>query len=151
MTNNFNKIKPLLDFDNENTFYFIQILQRRKENPEIKNGVRVIDNLYLYSIEDLDKLEPKIIETCTKYNARAYININKLDLERIALFAMKKTASLIIEKQYKALKNVYASVCGSHTSEKSKRWVIDIDTDLQSEESIKKIISRDNYSITLTF
>jgi hypothetical protein len=136
MTNNFSKIKELLDFDNENTFYFIQILQRRKENPNMKSGVRIIDNFYLYSVEDLDKLKDKIIETCEKYNARAYINVNKLNLERIALFAMKKTASLIIEKQYKALKNVYASVCGSHTSENSKRWVIDIDTDELKYKSV---------------
>jgi len=142
MTNNFNKIKELLNFDNENTFFFIQILQRRKENPEMKKGSRVIDNFYIYSKEDLDKLESRIIESTTKYNARAYINLNKLDLENIALHTQKKIIDLMIQKEYKAIKNAYATVCGKHTSEKSKRWIVDIDkNELIFKEEIVNIIN----------
>ncbi|NPV12854.1 MAG: hypothetical protein HPY57_13870 [Ignavibacteria bacterium] len=142
MTNNFNKIKELLDFDNKNTFYFIQILKRRKENPEMENGVRVIDNFYIYSIEDLEKYENRIIEICEKNNARAYINVNKLDVERVAMFVMKKVADLIIQKQFKAVKNVYVTVCGQHSSEENKRWIVDIDTnELPYKNEIIRIIN----------
>ena len=127
-TNNFQHIAKLLDFSEPNTFYFIQILKRRKENPDMKTGVRVIDNFYLYAPEDLEKIKEKIIETCIINNARAYINVNRLDLERVALFTSKKITELIIQGDYKAVKNAYASVCGSHSSESEKRWVIDIDT-----------------------
>ena len=141
MTDNFNKIKELLDFSEENTFYFIQILQRRKENPEMKKGVRVIDNFYLYELEDLDKLKEKIVESCEKYNARAYINVNRLDLERIALFTIKKITDLVVQKQYKAIKNAYSAVCGAHTCESNKRWVVDIDEDeLKFKDEIVEII-----------
>ena len=142
MTNNFSKIKELLDFDTKNTFYFIQVLKRRKENPEMGNGVRVIDNFYIYSIEDLNKCENRIIEICEKNNARAYINVNKLDVERIAMFVMKKVADLIVEKQFKAIKNVYPTVCGSHSSETNKRWIVDIDTnELPFKDEIINIIN----------
>jgi len=142
MTNNFNLIKSLLDFDNERVFYFIQLLKRRKENPEMENGVRVIDNFYIYSIEDLNKFENRITEICEKNNARAYINVNKLDVERIAMFVMKKVADLIVEKQFKAIKNVYPTVCGQHSSEEDKRWIVDIDAnELQYKDKIVEIIN----------
>jgi hypothetical protein len=128
MIDNFKHIEKLLDFSENHTFYFIQILKRRKENPEMKTGVRVIDNFYLYKPEDLEKIKEKIVEVCTLNNARAYINVNRLDLKRIALFASKKTIELIIQGDYISIKNVYPSVCGSHSSENEKRWVVDIDT-----------------------
>jgi len=122
--------------------YFIQILKRRKENPEMEKGVRVMDNFYIYSIEDLEKFENRIIEICEKNNARAYINVNKLDIERIALFVMKKVADLIVQNQFKSIKNVYPTVCGQHSSEENKRWIVDIDTnELPYKENIIEIIN----------
>jgi hypothetical protein len=142
MTNNFEIIKPLLNFDDENTFYFIQILKRKKENSEMNKNARVVDNFYIYTIEDLDKLKNKIIDVCVKYNARAYINVNKLNLEKIALYIQKKIIDLIIAKQFKSIKNVYPSVCGKYTSEKTKRWIIDIDTEeLKYKNDIINIIN----------
>lgn len=141
MIDNFKDIEKLLDFSEKDTFYFIQILKRRKENPEMKTGVRVVDNFYLYRPEDLDKIKEKIVEICTLNNARAYINVNRLDLQRIALFASKKTIELIIQGDYASVKNVYPSVCGSHSSENEKRWVVDIDTkDNQVYDTIRSYI-----------
>ena len=68
MRNNIELIEPLLDFTLPNTFYFVQILKRRKENPEMKSNTSVIDNFYLYGPNDLAKLMPKIIEKCEKHN-----------------------------------------------------------------------------------
>ena len=85
MRDNFHIIEHLLDFKEPNTFYFIQILKRRKDNPGLKTDVQTIDNLYIYTPEDLNKLREKIVERCTKNNARAYINLNRLDTEKIAL------------------------------------------------------------------
>lgn len=138
MIDNFKHIEKLLDFSENHTFYFIQILKRRKENPEMKTGVRVIDNFYLYKPEDLEKIKEKIVEVCTLNNARAYINVNRLDLKRIALFASKKTIELIIQGDYVSIKNVYPSVCGSHSSENEKRWVVDID--IKDQDYIMKVI-----------
>jgi hypothetical protein len=149
MIDNFPHIPELLDFSEKNTFYFIQILKRRKENPDMKTGVRVVDNFYIYAPEDLEKLKDKIVEQCTLHNARAYINVNRLDLERIALHTSKKIMELVIQGDYKAVKNAYPSVCGSHSSENDKRWVVDIDTkDLDVVIGIVKLIEDLQASIT---
>jgi len=141
MRDNFHIIEPLLDFSDPNTFYFIQILKRRKDNPGLKTDVQTIDNLYIYGPDDLNKLREKIIDRCTKHNARAYINLNRLDLEKIALQTMRKVADLVIQGDYKAVKNVYSSVCGTYHSENEKRWVVDIDSDvLHLKDEIRKVI-----------
>jgi hypothetical protein len=141
MQDNFNLVTNLLDFENERSFYFIQILKRRKENPEMKQNVRVINNYYVYSKEDLEKIKSRIVEDCEKHNARAYINLNRLDTEKIALYTLKITTDYIIQGDYKAVKNAYSTACGSHHSEKNKRWVVDIDENaLHLKASIRKVI-----------
>jgi hypothetical protein len=141
MVDNFKLIHELLDFSEQGTFYFLQILKRRKENPEMRTGTSVVDNFYIYSPEDLEKLREKIVERCTKHNARAYINLNRLDLEKIAMYTVKQSMDYIIQGDFKAVKNAYATACGSHHSEKSKRWVIDIDAEfLERKDEIRKIV-----------
>ena len=136
MRNNFEQISTLLDFSEPNTFYFVQILKRRKENPEMQTGVRVINNYYIYSHEDLTKLRDKIMEDCTKHNARAYINPNRLDSEKIAMYSMKISLDYILQKDYKAVRNAYATACGSHHSESAKRWIVDIDQEFLEKKNV---------------
>ena len=141
MTNNFPQLESLLDFSEPNTFYFIQILKRRKENPDMSTGQAVLDNFYVYGPNDLNLIKEKIIDRCNKHNARAYVNLNRLDLERIALYTQKHIIDLIIQKQFKAVKNAYSTACGNHTSESTKRWVVDIDEDeLHLLPQIREII-----------
>jgi hypothetical protein len=128
MIDNFEIINTLLDFPRPNSFYFLQVLKRKKENPDLKSNSVVVNNFYLYDKNDLYKLKDRVIEDCTKNNARAYINLNVLDLEKVGLFTLNKITELLIKGDYKAIKNAYASTCGSHHSEENKRWVIDIDT-----------------------
>jgi len=93
MVDNFNQCANLLEFDNALDFYFVQIFQRRKDagNENMKRNVRVVKDFYIYSQEDLLSLKDKIVETCEKYNARAYLRVNKRNLKQVALFAAKKT------------------------------------------------------------
>ena len=125
---NFDQIKGLLDFSIPNTMYFIQILQRRKDNPGLQKDVRVINNYYIYEAADMVKLKARIVEDCTKYNARAYMNLNRLDTQVIALNTMKSIADYLLNGQYQQVKNAYATSCGNHHSEHNKKWVVDIDT-----------------------
>jgi hypothetical protein len=142
MRDNFEQIEKLLDWSIPGTFYFVQILKRRKENPEMKTGTAVIDNFYIYNDADLSKLKERIVERCTKHNARAYINLNRLDLEKVAMYTAKQTMDYIIAKDFKSVKNVYATVCGSHHSETDKKWIIDVDEDiLPLKEEIIKIVN----------
>ncbi len=108
----------------------------------MKQNVRVINNYYIYSKEDLEKMKPRIVEDCEKHNARAYINLNRLDTEKIALYSLKITTDYIIQGDFKAVKNAYSTACGSHHSEKNKRWVVDIDENaLHLKQMIRDVIS----------
>ena len=82
MINNLEIIKPLLNFSSEDDFYFLQILQRKKENPQLGSNSRVIKNYYIKSVEHLELRYPEIIELCSVFNARASIRLNKEVLKK---------------------------------------------------------------------
>ena len=49
MINNLKIIKSLLTFESKDDFYYLQILQRKKENPQLGSNRRVIKNYYINS------------------------------------------------------------------------------------------------------
>ena len=79
--NNFEKIKEILKFENENDFYFLQVLKRRKDNPEMDRDVKVVKSFYIFSQKELDDVTDTIITLCENENARAYIFITLYIME----------------------------------------------------------------------
>jgi len=126
MIDNFNEIRKFLSFK-DGDFYFLQIIKRRKDNPDLNKSEKLIDNFYIYSLKEFDNLKDKVIELCNIHNARAYFRLNRRNSEKIALQTLKKITDLIISKDYKAVKNIYPSVCGEFHSDPKKTWIIDID------------------------
>jgi hypothetical protein len=126
MINNYEKIKPLLSFDSEDDFYFLQIIQRKKDNPEFKKSMDVKKSFYIASIERLEQLQPEIIDLCIYYKARAYIHLAKRSFEKVAFALLEKTAKCFMNRDFKSLKTAYDSCCGTCPAE--KKWIVDIDT-----------------------
>ena len=60
MIDNINKILPFLKFNTSDDFYYLQILQRKKENPQLGSNSRVIKNYYITSVEHLMLRYPEI-------------------------------------------------------------------------------------------
>jgi len=52
---NLELVLPFLTFENDSEFYYLQILQRKKENPQLGSNSRVIKNYYINSVEYLLK------------------------------------------------------------------------------------------------
>lgn len=135
MIDNFDVISNFLSFE-LNNFYFIQIIKRRKDNPSMDKAQSIKDRFYIYSKEDLFNLKNKIIELCTYHNARAYININPRNTEKIALECLKLIANYIALKDFNAVKNAYISACGQYAFQKNF-WFVDLDEkDLDKKEKI---------------
>jgi hypothetical protein len=127
MINNFRQITHLLKFDNEDDFYHLQIIKRKKENPELGSNSYVVRTYCIRSKEHLvDKMD-EIINLCLNHNARAYINLNRRSFERAAFHTLKKITDIIMSKDYKSARNAFESVCGEYGSGKDKFWIIDID------------------------
>lgn len=127
MTNNFNIIRKLLDFSNPDTYYFLQILKRRKDNPDMNKDMVVIDDIFVYSLEQFDRMENEIIKTCDVHNARAYFRLNKRSMKKSGMMMLKRITDLIISENYKAIKNAYSSVSGEFHADEDKKWIVDID------------------------
>ena len=125
--NNFELIKKYLNFDDPDKFYFIQIFKRRKDNPTMGKDMCNIDNFCVYSLEDYERYEKRIIDTCERNNARAYIRLNRRSDKKIALQMLARMAQMIASEQYN-IRKLYYSIAGEFHSEDNKSWIVDIDT-----------------------
>ena len=130
MINNFKLVQEIYSEEFENQLFMIQILKRRKENPELSKNSKTVDFFYCKSIAEIKELEEKIVEKCNKENARAYLWINRRNVVEVAL----KSSSLITEwirmGQAIQAKNAFQKAFGAKgmSAESQKKWIIDIDT-----------------------
>jgi len=130
MVDNFNTINKLLKFDNDNedVFYFAQILKRKKEHPELGSNSYVVKTYYIKSLDDLEFYKGEMICLANFHDARVCINLNRRSFERMAFHTMRKVADQIMNKDFKSVRAAYNSVCGEYSQESDKLWILDIDT-----------------------
>jgi hypothetical protein len=76
MIDNIQLILPFLKFESKDDFYYLQILQRKKENPQLGSNSRVIKNYYITSEKYLLDRYNEIKKLCEVFNARAMIRLN---------------------------------------------------------------------------
>ena len=127
MIDNFEQIKQYLTFDSSDDFYYLQIIQRRKENPELKTNNYMVKSYAISSIDYLEMKKKEIVTLCELHNARAYVNLNKRSFEKCAYHSMKKLTDVILAKSFKSAKKVFDSVASAYSSDKEKKWLIDVD------------------------
>lgn len=143
MINNFEQIRNLLKFESD-YFYFIQIIQRSKENIDLGSSNRVIRSYNISSLEKFDKNKDEIITLCETFNARAYIHLNRRKWSKIALECLRHNAELIANEQYDGIKSSFETIIGRNNGEprESKTWIIDIDmNDLEVVNKIGRLIN----------
>lgn len=147
MIDNFKEIRKHLKFESSEDFYFLQIMQRKKDgnNDVIEsahNGYRVIKSYYIKSLEEFDRRENKIKSLCNDNNARCYININRRNNRECCWEAVNKYMELIRNNHTHQGYTVWDHACGISKSV-DKFWMIDIDTkDLGFKEKVKSIIKQ---------
>lgn len=143
LIDNSNLIKPFLSYngDDEPYFYSAEIIKRRKDNPEMTSGTRVIDSFYIYSGE-FDELYPKMKVKAEQNNARVYIQLNKKSARMVSLRALRKMAENIERGDYIACRRSYQSAAGETCSAGSdKVWLVDLDkVHLEYQKEIENII-----------
>lgn len=128
---NFWLIKTLLDFKDMDDFYFLQIIQRKKDGNDVQsanNGYRTIKTYYIRSLEDFERRKDAIIQLCEQNNARAYINLNVRNAREVALVAAKAYIDLVRENRCSQGHRVYDHVCGiTPKMGVKKKRIVDID------------------------
>jgi hypothetical protein len=131
--NNFKQIRELLNFRSKDDFYFLQILQRKKDFKDTQkisgtnNNSRLVKAYYIKSLDHFDFLEDEIIKLCELFNARAGINLNRRSFKKTSLQHLKKVTDQIITGDYSKAYKAYSSVAGVHNNESDKKWIIDLD------------------------
>lgn len=146
MVNNFSLIIPLLKFEEPGNFYFVQVIQRKKDHKEENkrlgrnNNARLIKAFYIYNVEQLLEYKDEIIALATLFNARVGINLNPRNNRKVALEMMEQLAHNIKSENYNVAK-LYNSCCGASLGT-DKTWIVDIDS--KAEEyiyAVKRVIS----------
>ena len=131
IVDNFDLIREHLVFNSPDEFYFVQIIQRKKDGNEglhVRNGYRLIRSYYIYSLEDFDNLKGRIKELCESNNARAYINLNVRNAKEAALECIKRYTDLVLNNNAFQGNNIWDSVCGGVRARGYKAlWIIDVD------------------------
>lgn len=111
----------------EDEFYHVQILKRKKENPDIGSNSILINSYFVKNQKQLNYLKEEIAFLCKHYNARAYINLNSRNKKQLVIPMMNKLISYLENQDFSTVHRIFDSVCGSYTKTKNKLWVVDLD------------------------
>ena len=138
MVNNFEQIKSMFYFNEEdNMFFHCQIVSRAKdhkgENKKVKEGA--IKTYFIRSREHLDSLKDEIILLCEHYGARAYINVAGKDFKSLQTLMLLKLANDIHQGVVRNPRKCLNSAAGELKS-RIPKWIVDID-DISLKDSIK--------------
>lgn len=137
-----NKVRHLIEFKSEDDFYYLQILQRKKENPQLGSNSRVIKNYYIKNLEYLDNKYEEIKELCVQFNARAMLRLNKRSFKKVAFKTMVNVANSMSNGEYAFVNKSYDRACGNGHNDPNKKWILDIDNPYTSDwlERVKEKI-----------
>jgi len=139
MIDNIQLILPFLKFESKDDFYYLQILQRKKENPQLGSNSKVIKTYYIKSKQYLLDRYDEIKKLCEVFNARAMIRLNKRSFEKVGFKCMTNLANTMMNKEYSFLKASYDRACGLGHNDSEKKWIIDLDNTKESRLNNKDL------------
>ena len=143
MIDNFDKIISIMSFEDTNDFYFVQLIKRKKDNPDMKGDSVVIKEWFVSSVDYLLDKKESMIDMADKYNARLTIRVNKRNYKKLGLKMIADITQKLESENYKGLKSSFSSVAGQYPSDSDKKWIVDIDQeDLKDINEIKNVINR---------
>lgn len=154
MINNLDIITPLLEFPHKDIFYFIQVLQRKKDHKGItlggsNNNSRLIKAYFITSVDKLHKQWEEMTTLAGVFDARVMINLNPRNFRKAGYHLLQKIANSMANDDFYNLHRAYTSVCGEYHSEIDKRWIVDLDADdLAKTDGIVSMINAE-YSINV--
>ena len=124
---NIQHILPFISPTSSDDFYFLQILKRKKENPEIGSNSIVIGNYYIKDQEHLLRVYEDVKNIARATNSRVMIQLNKRSFETVAYKTLENIASSMMNKDFTHMSNQYSRAVEQTNADKDKKWIIDID------------------------
>lgn len=132
MIDNKSLIIPLLEFPHKDIFYYVSVLQRKKDHKGkalggSNNNSRLIKAYYITSVEKLEIHWEEMVKLAEVFNARVSINLNPRNFQKAAFHVLQKIANQMSNGDFYGVRKAYDSVCGHYHAEMDKRWLVDID------------------------
>jgi len=129
---NFNQLRPYFDNLEDNDFIFVQIIQRKKEIPELGCNNRLIKSYTVKSFNDLVKYKSEIISICKVLNARAYVHLSPRNFRTIQSDMLASIAEYFKSNTYQHIPKLFNTACGKSKG-KIKLWIADLDSNDNSQ------------------
>lgn len=138
VVDNWNLIREKLDFSDKDKFYFIELMQRKKDDSSFPANNRMVKYYFVYSLEYYDAIESEVkrLSDCT--GARVYILLNRRSYKKCMLNMLADAAKMAIDDNYLHFPNLIPSVVGKYADESDKKWIVDIDYDETKYNAINK-------------
>ena len=147
MVDNFDLIAGLLKFNDNQDFYFLQLLLRKKDGNEVPAGSdnqrRLVRDYHIKSSKELLDLKDEIIRKCHETNCRAYIRMNKRNYKTIAMAYAEETLKKarkgeMFGNTYDEINSVIGRYPEGHKGDKT--WLVDIDDHKPGSEKVKRVL-----------
>ncbi len=128
MIDNLDQIIPLLKFE-EGTFYYLQVLQRKKDNPGMSWQTKQRYFKFIRSREELDIYFKEAKEISDFYNARAYISLTPRSFEKLSFKALVEWSTRIKNNDYNSNFKIFEKLAllPGCAKKNGKLWMIDYD------------------------
>lgn len=146
---NWANIRERLDFSDPDKFYFIELMQRKKDDPTFPANNRMVKYYCVTSLEYYDQIEDEVKKLSDVTGSRVYILVNRRSYMKCCLNLMKDVAQLAIDHNYQHFPKLISTVVERYADEKEKNWIIDLDdtTPEQEKEIINYIDSIEPYTV----
>jgi len=133
MIDNFKQINDLLEFIDEDDFYILQVMMRRKEHSDLRQNSFVLLTVYLTEPDQLIKEKDTLIDLAQKKNARIYLNPSVKSFKKCSLQMLKELADRISKDDYHKPWKIFDGVAGASGS-RNPIWVVDLDFEPEISE-----------------
>lgn len=127
MVDNFEQIERLLTFEDENEFYMLQLLKRKKENPGMHGDSVPVKTVYIHRKGQLLELKDDLVFLANYTKSRVYINLNVKSAKKCLCGCLVEMAKRIAVNDFYKPQKIYDSVVGSLGSSRDPRWIWDVD------------------------
>lgn len=138
VVDNWNLIREKLDFSDKDKFYFIELMQRKKDDSSFPANNRMVKYYFVYSLEYYNKIEDEVKKLSDCTGARVYILLNRRSYKKCMLNMLADAAKMAIDDNYLHFPNLIPSVVGKYADESDKKWIVDIDYDETKYNTINK-------------
>lgn len=131
---NWNFLRDKLDFSDPDKFYFMELMQRKKDNPDFPSNNRMVKCYFIYSLKYYDFIESEVKKLADCTGSRVYFLLNRRSYKKCLLNILKDASQIAIDENYEHFPKLISSVCGKYSDEIDKNWIVDIDYDTWDSE-----------------